>query len=113
MTVETKGTIDGQNGKTLLVVVSTESGQPVSRVCTGIGSDEFSLAPRVFTNLPNDEDPCSGVTEVTMFPGGNYVITAGIYTPPSEKAEQLQIRQVTVNPEETTVVELLGGSLSE
>ncbi|MFO0747061.1 MAG: hypothetical protein U1F43_15565 [Myxococcota bacterium] len=97
--------ITGQSGR-LLLVLGTDT---VARMCVSIDSDPFTLSATPMTELTGD--PCSGVTAVTTFSGGEQGILAGIYVPGEQQARKLQSVIVVVDGD--TTFELDGGALSE
>jgi len=62
------------------------------------------------TDPPASQDPCGAATPATKLPEGTYILTAGIYAPPAQRAE-VETKQ-TVRVSGDTAVEIDGAALS-
>jgi hypothetical protein len=105
----TSTTIEGQNGKILLVFATGDGGQRLARACIPITSDSFEVSGAEMTEIPA-QDPCGSDPDVVTFDEGSYQITAGVYVGGEQSPEAETT--LTVEVAGNVTAELDGAELS-
>jgi hypothetical protein len=101
----TGGAINGQRGKVLLVLASPQAGgAPVARACIPITSNSFAVPKTVMTEVPANQEPCGASSQASVLAPGTYTLTAGVYAPPSQKADRESSQTIEVSISGATVV---------
>jgi hypothetical protein len=81
--------ITGQDGNILVMFVS-DGDELIARLCQPIESNNFVPADANFSDIPEGENPCGDPTPDTMFPPGDYDLTAGVFVP----GEQTPVKSI-------------------